>query len=350
MKPEEYDEILETLTSEIVKMEDQINYEVALIKNAPKIRVRLVKNTEVNASVGRYDSEYYIGIYMGTAVAIHMVFLRMLAHKTILRHLGDASKEVPIEKVDDIRYPELIQMSRLTGKTIVPKGDERILLAQELLTIVFKYLSDHELGHILYGHVDFGKASLGHQAYNENRLPEDDGLPMDQKFRQACEIQADLFAISRSMRWLQILCEHTDLRLKSIFSGIEESVYLWTFAIYTFWKVAGGELDRVIVAHRGTHPSPETRQTIVLTQITGYFTGFYSNHPEKDEIVKNIVRAVGRGIRESELAFETVSNLKYDKMPDMFRDEIRQYLRDMVPVMEDTSKILEPFALLVNGK
>lgn len=91
-----------------------------------------------------------------------------------------------------------VDLNDYLGLAFILKDQPVILVQKEMSPIQQRFVAAHELGHILLGHVDNGKASRGQTSYD-------------------IELEADLFAVI--MMAIDCAMEQVEARLKPWFEG-----------------------------------------------------------------------------------------------------------------------------------
>lgn len=126
-----------------------------------------VKDGRLNAFAFAVGERHFVGLHGGTIPIVHSLFLQLLSHPSALRHVGDPDREIaPAQH----RRPGLVDADTLFqrgGKDGMPLAETlprdltRKIYARILATVAIDFLTHHELGHVLYGHVGLLNSRAG---------------------------------------------------------------------------------------------------------------------------------------------------------------------------------------------
>jgi hypothetical protein len=159
----------------------------------------LVNSLNLNAYAFKSEDFYFIGLNAGSVLVIEDAFSTLLSHPSVLPEVGNVSAEAKAFDEIPAGFPIVNALSLndpvATGRRCnryAPKDPIRWHYAQCLTNCALDFLMRHELGHILYGHVDYLERT-GQRAL----LPELDlesESPLSTDVLQMMELQADSFA------------------------------------------------------------------------------------------------------------------------------------------------------------
>ncbi|MBA4056647.1 MAG: hypothetical protein C0490_18175, partial [Marivirga sp.] len=161
------------------------------VRPYPPVIGDFVENFMPNACAASYKKKYLIGVNTGFFAAAWDLFLRMLSHEKILTTIGDCSKE---------KFPG----PDAWGPEMVPKDETRLHYAAHLTNLALNYVFQHELGHILGGHIDYGMSK------GLNLMDEASALIFNQDYldNQTLEWHADSFSIGVQFQLLVALSKN----------------------------------------------------------------------------------------------------------------------------------------------
>jgi hypothetical protein len=335
----------EWATGLITSMERHLNSFRTHDPSYPEVHIGIISNSQVNACVTSYESKCYIGIFVGTIFSVENVFMRMLASPNLFSSVGDVNVEIAQEKVFDLRIPNFETIVDVMGMIVTPEDPERAMFAYSLRNMALTYLIFHEYGHFVLGHSDFSNYFAGIASYMEFKADGDEEASMHPIFMQVCERDADMYATAKALEALERYCRNENPEIRKMFPNIKEAVRLWSFSIYSYWKLSGGNLPRSFVLGKATHPSQETRQFIAIQSLGNYFAASFQGTANWLERSKELIEIAMKGFEEAELAYEEVSEQPYVGI-EMLRNEIREYITILDKHMEQVRRAVKPYSLV----
>ncbi len=246
---------------QIEKRIPQILRRTDSIKYRPGIHFDFVDCSQLNAVAFAHDSFGYVGIFRGTIYLLHDVFCRVFSHPAMFLRAGNISVEMirPIhfEKLcDDYEYvksqrpPDVDPVGH-----VLPIDADRCNYAAFTALIAIDFLSEHELGHLCFGHPEYLNR-LGIEIISELRLKKGSGHPGNLT-AQALAYQADHFALSTSLG-AAMRSEFPSIPNPQTTQGKMCRLLLWQFAIMTTFWMFGLEFDENDMDAE-EHPFPVVR-------------------------------------------------------------------------------------------
>ena len=173
-----------------------------LIRDLPQVTLGFLDSMTPQAYAlahGRVsrDREYFVAITKGMLLWLRVALFRLLATKEFLPEVGDSSAErselptLPISNsITSLFKDESDPWAE--GFTIFPQCPIRLTVARSLVAMTYTFLFDHELRHIVAGHLDY-RQSLSSQNYigeaSTHEIADFQGL-----INQATEYDADCVA------------------------------------------------------------------------------------------------------------------------------------------------------------
>jgi hypothetical protein len=140
-----------------------------------------------------------------------------------------------------------------------PQDETRRNIAKMLLMWSIRFLTAHELTHILHGHLRFRR--IGMEASMMTETPHTLS-PADALALQTLEMDADSGAVSECLRGIMFDPEDAiDLRNANLFYVYKDhllALRLWSFATYSLFRVMHDSSSPVPDPH-SSHPPPMTR-------------------------------------------------------------------------------------------
>jgi hypothetical protein len=290
-----------------------------LIKAFPSIYVDFVDNSTFNAFAFKYYDKYIIGIHEGVVLILNDLFKRMLSHKNILSDVGDSSNELEDKSIEG--YFDNIDDMVVFGHNgryifLEPKDITRRQFASHLTTIALTFIFEHELSHILFGHVDFLN-----EKYGLNRLSEiqgDDSPLLRNLDLQTMEMDADCTSIARCCN-LAINVVNKPSRIHpdyhKFYSNIYSSFSDINFAICNVLLLFGDGNYKDTTIGKNSHPDPRIRQLMA----TATFESISKQWDELEIDYNRLKDLLLKGVKDANLAYEYLTGNKINK--DVFKLE-----------------------------
>lgn len=218
----------------------------------PNIIFGVIENENLGGQSKKIEQEYYLGITSGAILILHHLFMRMIAHPTILSEYGETSKESILPRMFNIHTTSYHELKKSPGyiPNVSPVDETRKKLAMYLTKEAILLLFCHEYIHIMHGHLDL---------LNHLRLTNEDILdkPM---FRQTLEMDADCvsvsMAFSRNDMLTHTLTYYPELQFRRTFT---ESISLWHFAVTAFMGLYGNQRPSLEYLYKNSYPVSEIR-------------------------------------------------------------------------------------------
>ncbi len=146
---------------------------------------------------------------------------------------------------------------------MLPIDFTRQLYASLFAKAALYFLFDHEYAHVIFGHVDYvGNAdsifSIEEAQPERNRIPGIDS--------QTLEMDADSFATHHGILFVGNVIDQIDKLpeyRRPFFSGWENGISNWLFAIYSFFRLFGYKEYKVSDLLHYSHPPVGIRQRMI---------------------------------------------------------------------------------------
>ena len=293
------------------------------IKNTPEVYFNFINNPLVNAKAAIKDKTGLIGFYGGGFMIIYDLFLKNLSHTDTLMQIGAPKIEkfsVPIIRNYYSDANLLVNFGNFDYepyKQSIPIDKSRSAYAYLLFNIAFEFILNHELTHILNGHVSFVDSNPD---YNNNLT------------FQTLEMDADCISISK------ILARHVRI-YKGIIKGTEEYhefytslnsvIYFIYYSICTLFRIfADNAVYKLNTLTNLSHSKPRIRQVMAGATILEYFNNYFVEL--RDELD---LKVLGEVTAEVEKNYMSLTGLKID---------IKDYEEaSSIDAKEQTRQILE---------
>jgi hypothetical protein len=315
----------------------------------PNVYLNLINNDSINAVVTKYKKQYFIGINVGAIYLIEAVFLRMMSNPNILPEYGNISKEIAPEKLYNAQFTSFEHYSDVVGNdcTAMPKDISRHKLGMLLSCFVTRFLTSHEYGHILCGHVGYGNSLFETFSMCEYFNSNSPGNKLEPLTSQALEMYADLYAYSVGINNILLALKEKESGTgnwsEAFFNGLDKSLKLWLFAIYTFQRLFGMYDFRLDMLKNYTHPPASVRSFFYFHWLEQQLK--IKNMPISRERITNIINDV---IDSVEKAFAEISYQNYNLsfLESAFKLEIGDHHLLIMQSWNNVRALTEPFAYI----
>ncbi len=226
------------------------------------IRFGYVDGEEFNAFAGADNKGYVIELNKAVPLFSIILFYRLLSDPEVLPHL-DASGDL----ASNFSLPFVVDPADFDRRSDwqIKTSAIRAFAAGTIADFCSTFVVCHELGHILYGHVEgmrfhYGDASLA-ELVSRNR-----SFGVDTARRRAWEYDADRFSAVLMIQFVEELVadRRSQERTRSVFSDpdgfhAEHTLAIAVASLFAFFVYVQGmrtKLDRV-----SSHPHPYVRAT-----------------------------------------------------------------------------------------
>jgi hypothetical protein len=240
-----------------------------LLKPFPKIIYNYINSVSFNAHAFKYKKHYIIAIHLGVWAIITDLFHRMLAHKEVLSEIGNPNKESSAASIGDYydNVADLLINTPLDKfKLKFPRDPTRQLYAYHLSGRAMDFVFEHELAHILFGHVDYLSDSLGMDCISEFQPSE--VLNQNRFDLQTLEMNADTMSLtSCTFRALNAVKDNSmvNSNFRIFYKDNYQALSDLVFAIFNTIRVFGDGDYKDTRLGKSTHPDPRIRQVILLS-------------------------------------------------------------------------------------
>ncbi len=302
--------------------------------NVPSVEVGLIENLGFNASTTIEDGKAFVGIYYGTYMLLQHIFYRMLARPDVLTHIGDPTAEAKVESdLKDASPPRnLDELLQLTGEIQnVPKPVDpvRAAYARMLWEQACEFIVNHEIGHLLYGHVGLL------QERTNVRIVDERPMGIEPRLLQTLEMDADTFAVAQATAYLNPAFFSVGHVLPSKQAPF---IFAATFATYATERLFGFGTN----GPGNRYPSPDMRRRILIYTFEKWINVWLSNVEGLDRPA--LIESIGRAVLECERAFVSMFGGNIPKL-EILRSINDPWLADIVNGWREIAADLEPHCL-----
>lgn len=241
------------------------------LKPPPKVYFNYINNCNLNAKATITSNDHgLIGFNAGGFAIIYDLFLKILAHSETLKQIGNPNNEIYSSPIIRNYYSDFNRLTNFGDfnydeyKQIIPIDDNRKAFSLLLFDIAFEFLFNHEMTHILDGHIFFIQNNKGHC----NNLT-----------FQTLEMDADCISISK------ILAHHVrkfkgmleiPIGYKPFYNDINSVIFLIYYSISTLFRIiADNAVYKLNDITDLGHSKPRVRQLSIAATIHEYFNKYF---------------------------------------------------------------------------
>lgn len=254
-----------------------------LVRPLPKIIYNFVDNDQINAFATKYNDIYVIAIYKGLLFKMMEVTARMVANENIFSNLKDS--------------------------------EQRKHYAWHLCWLGMDFIFEHELSHIVNGHVDYLHDSHSVSVFHEFIMLNQAEKLVNHEL-QVFEMDADCTALSRLCIWAKNQTDAGVMKQTPIFGQFcPDLIMVWGdifIAMSIVFRLFGDNRVTDTTTFSSSHPNPRIRQLILAntyrTINSEYDIGFKT---------EDLWSYINNRFHETEQAFEIVTGEKTN--PDIFK-------------------------------
>ncbi len=245
-----------------------------------------VENTAMNAVAFEADGHEFVGIWVGALATIYSFFGCLLANRRLVPTIGDMSAEVEFES-DGGDDAWLVR---------VPKDPARRSYAHLLSAIAVEFLFQHEIAHLMNGHVRLINRRSEIRFLVE--FDEHSSQSLSSLDRQTLEMDADSFAVAQgAATFVGRLAEPEKVFPKDWrqwYRSPRQALFAWIFSVYSLFRLfykGPADLDDLESA---VHPPPGIRMFMVTAclleflKVRGQETLMKQFEPILEEVIQEV--------------------------------------------------------------
>jgi hypothetical protein len=242
---------------------------IATVPNLPFVYFEFTNSTRLQACAFGNQWQYFIAYSAGTEYLLHLTFHRMLADSGCLLALGAAEHErsdlPPLIGLVGTR-PDLQTIPFNLQAIPEVRDPVRRNFAALLRDLVADYIVNHELYHVIRGHVTYGDARLrGSMATNWGQ-PQT--APEMCLVNQALEMDADAQAAASGVHNVLYRVRNSATlppAVREFYQDPEVALGDWVFAVSVYCRLYGDDYRVGVDLKEGGYPPWRVRQKMILT-------------------------------------------------------------------------------------
>jgi hypothetical protein len=314
------------------------------------VYIDLINNPELNACVTKEEDVYFIGVNAGGLYVISDIFLRMLSSPDVLAVYGDISSEVT-RKIPNAQITNYytLYLADNTDTATMPLDITRANVAKVLATFCVNHLVSHEFGHIVLGHIDHLIFKQPEKLYWERSVG--DPVPhISPLFQQSKELDADAYAINMDIQIVgnNILNSNSvDEKTRHFLKELSTRVFMWNYAVYTFWRLYGSRTYDYGDLSTMSHPPPALRQHGAMGLLQ---TIVKHNFPDSG-LMETLSKLLQDSVMEVEKAFAAISEQPVDirAYAFVFHEKMEEHYQRLKAIHPAVIEMLAPYAFFRFG-
>jgi hypothetical protein len=281
----------------------------------------------------------FIAVSTYCVVSFGSFFRAALAHRSVLTDFGNPSQELSQEDLGPGPHP----FAR-------PRDPERLLIVKLLTMMAMRFLTAHEMTHILNGHVRYLVYMREGNEITEKRHML---LPQDPLFRQCLEMDADSGALVDCMPGIIFAerdpAEPARIGCHPVYQKPEAALRLWLFAVYGVFRLLEDDAGPISI-ETSFHPLPLMRIQMVMGTLYEFL-----RREKLSRIIDLFPELVEQTIFDGETAYAAILNRTPDRQPwdralgDVAQKQIGAVIREwrrVRPILERFARYPERLAAL----
>lgn len=309
----------------------------------PQIHFDFVNCSTVNAWAFRHQDRYFIGLSRGLFALLYSMCFRMLANRHILPGLGNLFYERPTLPTLLLLKSDAVEAGQGDEETPKPVDSDRSLFGYKMLDDCVRFFIGHEIAHIVFGHVDYLRATQQQSSIAEFGCQFDD--VQSWMMRQALEMEADRAAVWGAVDALKKKvtgAKPVGPPWDRFFSDPSETIFNWAFAICSIFRLCD---EKSFVAEESTtfsapYQTMKLRQEMAMQNATVFMKHHWDAELEDDcrNKTSQASLAVERafaflmGRRQGQSCLLDPDDVRIDqplpKMRDFLKDDLKRGLKE----------------------
>jgi len=278
----------------------------------------------------RTQTPGFIAVSSFCVVSFGFFFRAALAHRNVLNEFGNSSHEMsPAE------------MGPGPHTFAAPRDPERLQLAKLITMMAIRFLTAHEMTHILNGHIRY---KLGIQNQNSMAEARQRLSPRDAIFRQTLEMDADAGCVVECMPFVIFAEKDPEEPIRigchAVYRTPEAALRLWLFAVYGICRLLS-EGSPPIPIEESSHPSPMLRVRMIMGTLYEFL-----KREKLGRLLDLVPGLIGQAIQDGEAAYAAVLNRTPNTEPlgIALSDEAQKQIAGIIAEWRHVRPIIEPFA------
>lgn len=311
------------------------------LKKTPRIIFDFFIHSKIGAFAGKdlENGSFVLGISETTMWLLRMLFDRMMGEPRLFTWIGDPTKEDQQHPPSRLYYD--FKDVKIDEVKVYTRDLVRRSYVNMLTSYAIHYIFNHELSHIIFGHIDFSieTANCNCQNFSENWIAsKDTSRLLDQ---QCLEISADCTAIGRVAAFFMDIMRTRELQPPSIAMFLQDPIEVVTdiyIAVLCTLELHIKDKFKPTLLGYDVHPEHGLRQYFAMATV--------SNLCEilNLDAISTSKRLIEK-LNECELAFEIVTGLKRQSWNANLLDECDPFRKTFeAHWKESLRERLSPFA------
>lgn len=272
----------------------------------------------------------FIAVSSYLVVSLGCYIFGALAHKSVLSDFGNANHELSPEELGP--GPHL---------WVKPRDPERLKIAKIAMMMAMRFITAHEMIHILHGHIRHRLADHAHGEMAElGRVLQ----PEDALFSQTLEMDADAGAVVECMPGVILaewdLAEVIRIDCHPVYRTPELALRLWLFAVYCVFRVME-DASGTCSVETASHPRPMMRIRLVMNTL---YESLKQN--KLDRLLSFIAELIEQSIPDGETAYASIINCPpgLEQIVTSGTGECQKRITEIIQAWRDVRPVIEPYA------
>jgi len=304
-----------------------------------------IDSSKVNAQVKLfvYDDKSYIGLNVGSALIIFNYFFQILSHPNLLLEIGNSNSEkYKKKKIQGVTFNI---NSDGTSNLVCAKGQPmieyfpvdkiRLDYARLLSLHSIIFIIDHEIAHLVNGHLAFGE----HSYFSGNKL--------DIFSEQVLEWDADSWAFSqgvnRTIKHISLSPNEMPEPIRWVYSSFENDLSAWLFSIISFFLLNSALPFDIDKLECDQHPPDALRASFALS------TTLECLSAKSNEKLALKYQDMNLGVDVLKQSVDTISMLignpiYLEEVKKAFSEPVLYHIQRLDSRWKEMRPLLEPFA------
>ncbi|HEY1685256.1 MAG TPA: hypothetical protein VGG19_10870 [Tepidisphaeraceae bacterium] len=209
-----------------------------------------------------------VALHKGLILLPIDTFYKMLSHPLCLYELDNGGHESSLAQHNEgiqKDWDDLIRLrkhNKRSNYALTPLSIMRKRIAEFCAELCWDFITIHEIIHIVHGHVEYCYTNIGAIPFVSNaKYAASNATSLSSKDTQTIEWWADDKATAVIFGGL--LKTKKDPDINEFFPTLEQRIFIWSFAMYTFFRIWGLEVNQYELLTR-SHLPQTVRYALML--------------------------------------------------------------------------------------
>jgi hypothetical protein len=262
-----------------------------------------------------------------------------MSSNKLFPEVGNSAAENSTRKIFTAQQWDLFTYTLIKpqDEMLMPKDELRQWFSILFTKMALKFLLDHELAHIIFGHLDLANSK------GLNSIAEKESTSFVGMDSQSIEMDADAFATHQAMIDLFVYNSDPELpeRHKKFCCDFKNGISNWMFSIYSFYRIFAYQNNPAENLSQRTHPPIGLRLRMIFGSLSQTVRRLDPKILEEDLInmhIDTLIKVEGVMTEISEMV-RGVEEIEFS-----FSEEGKNHMNDVVLNWRKLKVKLRPFA------